>query len=604
MTFQEKLMICLVLFIVFLCPCLVTARVQENNAPSSLPIALARPGFMVSPMAALVASAYQAGGVEDRDYVISEKDRVRIMSALPDRAPATPRKPRKLLIFDLNVVYGGHPSRFHANLAFQEMGKKTGAFEAVITRDPRVFEKETLATFDAVFFNNTVGNQFDDPQLRQNLMEFVYGGGGFMGTHGATVAFWRWGPKGGDDWREFGRMLGGRGANHRAMQEQVVMKVDSPGHPLMAPFPAGGFDLCDEFFRVGEPYSRDRVRVLFSIDTEKTDLSAKPHERQDEDYAAAWVRHYGRGRVFYSTVGHNPYQFWDPTMLKFYLGAAQFALGDLPAPTIPSARLTPAIAAQEKLGWRLGMTAYTFHRYTLFEAIEKTDQVGLAYLGGLSFQPVSKDINKPFDAKLTDEELKAIRLKLDDAGVRMLTSFYANIPGDEQGCREVFEFARKMGIETLISEPPLTALDTIERFCDAYDINLALHNHDQEASPHYWSPEAVMKVVEGRGPRIGVCADVGYWMRSGLDPVAAVETIGSRLFVVQMHDLNELTSTAHDVPWGTGVGRTEAFLREIQRQGIKPKMFGLEYSYDWYDSMPEVEQSARFFDKVALELAN
>ena len=129
------------------------------------------------------------------------------MSALPDQAPASPKQPRKLLIFDLNVVYGGHPSRFYANLAFQEMGKKTGAFDVVITRDPKVFEKETLNTFDAVLFNNTVGNQFDDPRLRQNLLEFVYGGGGFMGIHGTTVAFWRWGPNGGDDWHEFGRCL-------------------------------------------------------------------------------------------------------------------------------------------------------------------------------------------------------------------------------------------------------------------------------------------------------------------------------------------------------------------------------------------------------------
>lgn len=556
------------------------------------------------PAATSATLSYEMGGVEDKSYVISPENRTKILSALPERAPVIPKQARKLLIFDLNVVYGGHNSRFYANLAFQEMGRKTGAFETVITRDPNVFKKENLAEFDAVLFNNTVGNQFDDPQLRQNLIEFVYGGGGFMGIHGTTVAFWRWGPDGGDDWREFGRMLGGRGAKHRTMQEQVVMKVDSPGHALMAPFPPEGFELCDEFFRVSDTYSRDRVRVLFSIDTDRTDLSAKPHERVDRDYAGAWVRHYGRGRVFYSTVGHNPYQFWDTTMLKFYLGATQFALGDLPATTIPSGRLTPAIAAQEKLGWQLGMTAYTFHRYTLFETIEKTNQLGLAFLGGLSFQKVSRDINKNFDAQLSDEELKAIRLKLDDAGIRMLTSFYAKIPGNETSCRAVFEFARKMGIETLISEPPLEALDTIERFCNAYDINLAIHNHGPKQSPSYWSPEAVLKACEGRGPRIGVCADIGYWMRSGIDPIAAVKTIGQRLLVVQMHDLNELTPDGHDVPWGTGVGKTEAFLQEIHRQGLKPKMFGLEYSYDWYDSMPEVEQSARFFDKVALKLTD
>jgi sugar phosphate isomerase/epimerase/type 1 glutamine amidotransferase len=556
-------------------------------------------GCLLTPLAAL---AYETGDAADGDYVISDEDQAKIMAALPDTAPASPKQPRKLLIFDLNVVYGGHPSRFYANLAFQEMGKKTGAFEVVISRDPAVFEKENLSQFDAVFLNNTVGNQFTDSKLRQNLLEFVYGGGGLMGMHGTAVAFWNW-DGGGDDWPEFGRMLGGRGAQHRDAQEKCFMKMDSPGHPLLASFPKEGFELSDEFFRVGDPYSRDRVRVLFSIDTEKTDLGAKPPEREDQDYAAAWVRHYGRGRVFYTTFGHNPYLFWDPAMLKFYLAATQFALGDLDVPTIPSARLTPAIEAQEKLGWNLGIVAYTFHRYTLFETIEKTDELGIAYMGGLDFQKVGGGIDKNFNADLTDEELAAIRLKLDDAGVRMLTCFYSVIPGDEEGCRKVFEFARKMGIQTLISEPPLEALDTIEGFCNEYEIDLALHNHDKKASPNYWSPEAVMKVCKDRGPHIGVCADMGYWMRSGIDPVAAVSTIGDRLFEVQMHDLNELTPDGHDVPWGTGVGRTRAFLEEVHRLGIRPRMFGLEYSDDWYDSMPEVDQSARFFDAVALDLA-
>ena len=119
------------------------------------------------------------------------------------------------MIFDVNVGYPGHPSRFHANYAFQRMGEKTGAFETVISRDPEVFLRESLAEFDAVFLNNTVGNQFDDPELRQNLVEFVYGGGGLMGVHGTTVAFYKWAGQRVDDWPEFGVMLGGRGARHR-----------------------------------------------------------------------------------------------------------------------------------------------------------------------------------------------------------------------------------------------------------------------------------------------------------------------------------------------------------------------------------------------------
>ncbi|UCG47433.1 MAG: ThuA domain-containing protein [Phycisphaerales bacterium] len=556
--------------------------------------------------AATAAVMPALGGLWGRSVrAAGAQERKRVEAALPSKAVVRPRSRRRLLIFDLNVGYGGHASIPVANMAFKLMGEKTGAFETVISRDPSVFERRSLSQFDAVFFNNTVGNLFEDPALRRNLIEFVYAGGGLMGVHGTSVAFTRW-PGAHEDWPEFGIMLGARGANHRDSDEHVYIKLDEPEHPINKAFGGKDFDYRDEFFRVHGPYSRNRVRVLLSIDTAKTKFEGQPRGncyREDGDYALAWVRHYGRGRVFYSTIAHNPYVFWDAKMLEFYLAAAQFALGDLPAPTIPSARLTPAIRAQEKLGWRLGIEAYTFHKYTLFEAIEKTAQLGLAYTGGLSFQKVSSEIDKNFDDGLTDEELKQVRLKLDSAGVRMLTYYFHQIPGDRAGCRRIFEFARKIGIETFMSEPLPEALDTIEKSCEEYGIKVAIHNHDRAASPLYWRPEGVLKVCQGRSKRIGACGDWGYWMRSGIDPVQAVRTLGSRLITVQMHDLHEPGPDGHDVPWGAGVGKTRQVLEQMHRLGIRPTMFGLEYSYNWFESMPEIAQCIEFFNKVGRELA-
>jgi len=535
---------------------------------------------------------------------VIDEQRQRIEAAIPNKAFAEPRKKRKLLIFDLNVGYGGHGSIPTANLAFTLMGKKTGAFETVISKDPSVFKPDNLKQFDAVFLNNTVGNLFKDAGLRQSLLEFVYGGGGLLGVHGTTVAFTQW-PGAHEDWPEFGIMLGARGANHFDSDEHVFIKLDDPEHPVNQPFDGQDFEYRDEFFRVHGPYSRDRVRVLFSIDTEKTKFEGLPRGncfREDDDYALAWVRQYGRGRIFYSTIAHNPYVFWDPKMLQFYLAAVQFAVGDLRAPTIPSAKLTPAIRSHEKLNWRLGIEAYTFNKYTLFEAIERTARLGLPYMGGLSFQKVSREIDKNFDDNLTDDELKQIRLKLDSAGVRLLTYYIQQIPGEKAGCRKVFEFGRKIGIETFMSEPSPDALDTIEKFCDDYDINLAIHNHDQKASPQYWNPEGIMKVCRGRSKRIGACGDMGYWMRSGIDPIKALNTLKDRLITVQMHDLNELSTKSHDVPWGTGAGKTKEFIEEIHRLGIRPTMFGLEYSYNWFESMPEIARCIDFFNKISMEL--
>lgn len=425
-----------------------------------------------------------------------------------------------------------------------------------------------------------------------------------MGVHGTSVAFTRW-PGAVEDWPEFGFLIGARGAAHKESDERVWIKVEQADHPLTRMFDPEGFEYRDEFFRFHEPYSRERVRVLLSLDTQKTDLqTGEPRgntTRPDGDYAVAWVRNHGRGRVFYSSMAHNPRVFWDPKMLEFYLAAIQFVLGDLPAPTTPSARLNPAVRAQEKLGWRLGIEAYTFHKFTFFETIDKTADLGLSCVGGLSFQKVSAAMPKNFDPDLTDAELEAVRLKLAERGVRLVTYYLQEIPDEEQACRKIFEFGRKLGIETFMTEPKLEALERIDRFCNQYGIKVALHNHDQKASPAYWSPEAVLRACQGRSPLIGACADLGYWMRSGIDPVEGLRKLGDRLITLQMHDLHAPGPDGHDVPWGTGVGRSAEVFAEMRRLGQRPILIGLEYSYDWYESLPKIEQCIRFFNQVTRE---
>ncbi len=540
------------------------------------------------------------------DPALSQAERARIEQALPRRPLVRPLQPRLLLVFTRNVGYPGHGSIAYANEAFRLMGEKTGAFRVTVSDDPEMFRPETLRRFDAVFFNNTVGNCFTNAELRRSLLEFVTGGGGLLGVHGASVAFTRW-PGAIEDWPEFGFMLGARGAAHRESNERVWIHLDDPEHPLARALGGRDFEYQDEFFRFGDPYSRRRVRVLLSLDIARTEAAGgKPREgnfRADGDFALAWVRNYGRGRVFYSTIGHNPAVFQDARMLRFYLAAIQFALGDLPAPTTPSAWLSPAMRAQEKLGWRLGIEAYTFHKFTFFETIEKTAQLGLPYIGGLSFQKVSRDIPKNFDPALSDEELRQIRLKLEAAGLRLLTYYIHDLPNDPVACRRIFEFGRKMGIETFMSEPKPEALDLVERLADEYGINVALHNHDPKTSPLYWNPENVVRLCQGRSRRLGACGDLGYWVRSGIDPIRAVRLLGPRLLTVQVHDLDTRDANGADVPWGTGQSRLDAFFRELRRQKLRPTMIGLEYSRDWYESLPKVAQCIEFFNATAIRLA-
>lgn len=268
---------------------------------------------------------------------LSPEERQKIETALPREAPAKPKKPRKLLVLDVNIAYPGHRSIPAQNLALEMMGKNTGAYEAVFSNDLDNLKYDKIRQFDAVFLNNTVGMIFVDAAVRDGLSRFVREGGGLAGNHGTSHASM--------DWPEFGEMIGTRHGIHREATEQAMVKIDDPHSPLTAPFAGQEFLYQDEFFRfpVG-PYSREKLHVLLSIDVAKTDMyqgrgCAKPCVRSDYDYAVSWIQSYGKGRVFFCTLGHNPTLFSTPPLAQFFLAGIQFILGDLDADTTPSARL-------------------------------------------------------------------------------------------------------------------------------------------------------------------------------------------------------------------------------------------------------------------------
>jgi type 1 glutamine amidotransferase/sugar phosphate isomerase/epimerase len=558
----------------------------------------------------IIAQPFYPASEAARFYAgIPDSAKELINRALPVKASVPCLRTRKLLVFNMhkagNEISQGHPSIPYANYMLMRMGLTTGAYETYFSDDTLVFRREYLNLFDALCFNNTAGVLFDDKELRNNLLEYVYSGKGFTGIHAAGATFCQWPVY--DQFPEFGEMLGGyeSGGHPWKEQEWIVLKVDEPDHPLNRAFNGKDFEVSDEVFQFTQPYTRDRLRILLSINTDRTDMSESrrilPERRADRDMAISWIRNYGRGRVFYTSLGHNPHINWNAKILQHYLDGLQFVLGDLNAPATPSNRLTPAMVAQEKTGIRLGLSAYTFKDNTLFETIDKAASLGLSFMNGLNVQQVSRELPRNFDYLLTDEELVLIRNKFLDAGVTLVTYYIHDIPADEAACERIFEFGRKMGIETFIAEPKAEALDIIEKFCLQYNIKLALHNHLQDISPVYWNPANILELCKGRSPLIGACGDFGYWTRAGIRPLEAVKLLQDRLINVQVHDLNAFSPEGSDVAWGEGICQLEAVIQYLVDSGIKPSLFELEFSRDWDKERPEIQRSIDYFDSIIVQ---
>ena len=267
---------------------------------------------------------------------LSGEERTAIDAALPRKAQAQPKKPRKLLVLDINVAYPGHRSIPAENYGLEQMGKNTGAYEAVFSNDLDNLRYDNIKKFDAVFLNNTVGMVFVDPGVREGLTRFVREGGGLAGNHGVSHASM--------DWPEFSEMIGVRRGVHREPTEQAWIQVEDPHSPLTAPFDGQSFLYQDEFFRFpNPPYSREKLHILLTMDVAKTDMNqgrpcASPCVRADADYAVSWIHKYGQGRVFFSILGHNPTIFTTPLLARYFLNGIQYILGDLDADATPSGR--------------------------------------------------------------------------------------------------------------------------------------------------------------------------------------------------------------------------------------------------------------------------
>lgn len=252
-------------------------------------------------------------------------------------------------------------------------------------------------------------------------------------------------------------------------------------------------------------------------------------------------------------------------------------------------------------GWRLGMQAWTFNKYTFYEAIEKTAALGVDWIEAYPGQMIGDELpGQKFSHELSPAARRAIKERLAGAGIRLVNYGVVGLPNDEAESRKVFNFARDMGIETLTSEPKEEALDLIEGLCKEFGIRVAIHNHPKP-SP-YWNPDKILEVSRGRTPLIGSCADIGHWMRSGIDPVEAIKKLKDRVISLHFGDLNAFGDPkAHDVAWGTGTADIEGILSELHKLRFKG-VFSIEFEYDWYDSMPEIRQSITYFNKLAARL--
>lgn len=273
----------------------------------------------------------------DKGY---KKVKDKITQLAPETPTAKPKAKRNVLLFSLATGYK-HWCIPHTSAMLKILANKSGAFEIVESNDIQMFSPDKIKDFDGVIFNNTCSerkhrNIFMDilgddkleeaAALENSLLKFIADGGGFVAIHGAITTM--------NNSEEFGKMLGGSFDSHPPQQE-ITVELADPKHKLTQAFKGKPFTHIDEPYIFKGNYKMKNFRPLLMMDAEKL-KNGKLHKKVISDIRyVAWIKRYGKGRVFFSSPSHNAQSFENPDLLQFYLDGIQYALGDIDCDDAP-----------------------------------------------------------------------------------------------------------------------------------------------------------------------------------------------------------------------------------------------------------------------------
>jgi type 1 glutamine amidotransferase/sugar phosphate isomerase/epimerase len=218
---------------------------------------------------------------------------------------------------------------------------------------------------------------------------------------------------------------------------------------------------------------------------------------------------------------------------------------------------------QALLGWRVGIPGAVFRQLSFSEAAGMADALGLGHIEGYSSEKVSPEISRNLDYNLSPADIAVVRERLNELRLKMTAYHVETLSSNDSARRRTFEFAKALGVETIVSPLDTPSLAAADQLANEFGINMAIEIRGNAS--------AVMNAIESRGNRIGVSADIGDWMERGTRPLEGLAMLKDRLMVVHLRDRTALGARAMDAALGSGVADLEHFLFEIARQAPAPQ---------------------------------
>ena len=244
---------------------------------------------------------------------------------------------------------------------------------------------------------------------------------------------------------------------------------------------------------------------------------------------------------------------------------------------------------------KIGVALYSFNKFSFVDAVEKAKSADVNLVEGFSFHELGGQFGTKRLLDLSDEEVGQLKKTLDSTKMTM-PSIYADAKTLEEW-KHLFDQAKKIGLKFMVGEPDPQFLDDINRMAGQYQMKFAIHEHAKGLSK-YWHPDSALAAIKDR-ENLKICADIGHWVRSGLDPVECLKKVEGNVISVHVKDLDSFGNlNATDVNISTGVIDYPKIFEELKRQQFDGYVF-IECEHDWEDNLKDVKESVNYITQVS-----
>jgi sugar phosphate isomerase/epimerase len=250
--------------------------------------------------------------------------------------------------------------------------------------------------------------------------------------------------------------------------------------------------------------------------------------------------------------------------------------------------------------WKFGIALWTFHTFSFSEGLDKVDSSGLKYIEPNNFTKTLPELNDSSLQQLSPAGIQKLKSLIEQRGL-LCKSIYVGGGKDVAGWKKQFEIAKQLGVEIITTEPELNMWDSIDSLAGIYKIKIAIHEHWKGTS-HYWNPDTTLLALKNH-PNFGVCADLGHWPKSGINPLDAVKKLSGHILAIHLKDIAAYNDPKLvDVPVGTGIIDFPAIFSELKKQNFKGYIYIERDATDQPSNLPSVIQTIKYYNEQVVKI--